>query len=198
MVTGMLTVVLLVWVGPAHGQSLRIEGVDPPPPLQPAPTSHPLREVLDALASPPARRQPAWKRTLVWLALNTKPRHAQITAFCPHCAGQRTRWGSPVRPGIAAADPAYWGPGSVVWVGPPVSHILVVEDTGSAVRGLDRFDVCVSLDHGACVEIGQRSEVLYVELYHSKPRAKWGSKPANWRPPVPFKPFPLLPRVPGG
>lgn len=189
---------VLALLGPAHGQTIGVQNADSPAPLARAPAPHPLRELLDILSSPTARRQPAWKRTLVWLALNTKPRHAHITAFCPQCGGQRTRWGTAVRPGIAAADPAFWGPGSVVWVGPPVDHILVVEDTGPAVKGLDRFDVCVSAEHEACAEIGQLSGAIYVELHRSKPRARWGRKPANWQPPVPFKPFPLVPRVPGG
>jgi hypothetical protein len=186
----------LTMFGPACGQSVQPADADPLPPLPQAPAANPLREVLDVLLSPAGRRQPAWKRTLVWLALNTKPRQAHITAFCPHCGGQRTCWGSAVRPGIAAADPAFWGPGSVVWVGPPVSHILVVEDVGPAVIGLDRFDVCVSRDHRACAEIGNRSGVTYVALYRSRPRRSWGRKPTDWRPPVPFQAFPPLPRTP--
>lgn len=188
----------LALLGPADGQPAGGQHADLPAPLARVSASHPLRAVLDILSSPAARRQPAWKRTLVWLALNNKPRAAHVTAFCHQCGGQRTRWGTVVRPGIAAADPAFWGPGSVVWVGPPVDHILIVEDIGPAVKGLDRFDVCVSTEHGACTEIGQRSNVAYVELYRSKPRARWGRRPADWQPPMPFEPFPLLPRVPGG
>ena len=177
-------------------QATSPEGVDALPPMDWVAPVHPLRDTLNVLFSPASRRQPEWKRTLVWLALNRKPRRAHITAFCPRCGGKRTRWGTDVRPGVAAADPAFWGPGSVVWVGAPVNHILVIEDSGAAVKGLDRFDVCVSRDHRVCGEIGQRWGVEYVELFRAKPSTKWGRRPSDWEPPLPFEPFRLLPRVP--
>jgi len=163
-----------------------------------APSRHPLNQLQDYLNSPAAASQPGWKRALVEIALNRKPRYARVTSYCPSCGGSGTRWGSRTRAGICAADPSYWGPGSVVWIGPPINQTFTVEDTGGAVKGEDHFDVCVGTSHAACSKIGVRRNVEYVVLYRAAPRSRWGRRPANYKPPLPFDAPLFMPRVPEG
>jgi 3D (Asp-Asp-Asp) domain-containing protein len=119
-------------------------------------------------------------------ALDNPLQRARLTGYssrCPDGGGPRTRWGSKVRPGICAADPRYWGPGSVIWVGDPIREILVVEDTGGAIKGPHRFDVCTGDDPVAARRIGRR-DANYVVLHRVPPQRSWGSRPADWHPPV--------------
>ena len=193
----LLACCVLVLSGAASADLPMVTEADPPPAFQRAPVEHPLADLVTYLASPAAHNQPPWKRTLARLALNKRPQYARVTAYCPRCGGSGTRWGTKTRPGIAAADPAYWGPGSIVWVGPPVGMIVTVEDTGGAVKGKHHFDVVVSTDHRECSKVGVRRNVVCVELYRAAPRSRWGRKPAGWHPPLPFEAFPILPQVPG-
>ncbi len=100
--------------------------------------------------------------------------------------------------GICAADPRYWGPGSVVWIGPPINQTFTVEDTGGAVKGEDHFDMCVGTSHAACSKIGVRRNVEYVVLYRAAPRSRWGRRPSGYRPPLAFDAPLFMPRVPEG
>lgn len=147
---------------------------------------HPLIRVVEQILAGDWQKQPPWKLPMLVNALQKDVMQCTITAYCSQCpdgGGKRTRWGSPVRRGICAADAAYWGPGSVIWVGPPISEVLIVEDTGSAIKGPNRFDVCMEGCHEMCERIGKRQS-SYVPLYWVPPRAAWGTKPPGWHPPV--------------
>ncbi len=148
---------------------------------------HPLEGVIAFMRAGKSTETRDWVLPLLVKALATPMREARITGYSSRDAdggGPWTRWGTRVRWGICAADPAYWGPGSVIWMGHPVNQVLVVEDTGSAVKGRDRFDVCTGDNAASSAKIGLR-RANYVPLYVAEPRRVWGSKPANWRPPVP-------------
>lgn len=149
------------------------------------PADHPLSEVVERVLLADWRAQPDWKLPMLVNALAKEPEECKITAYCSGChdAGHRTRWSSPVRRGICAADPKYWGPGSVVWVGPPINEVLIVEDTGGAIKGPHRFDVCMEGSHEMCAQIGVRT-TTYVPLHRVPPTSRWGKKPAGWEPPV--------------
>lgn len=154
---------------------------------------HPLGQVAYRILTGEAGEQPPWKLPLVLHGLSKQPQTARCTTYCELCAdggGSRTRWGTRLRRGIVAADPRWWGPGSVVYVGPPVDEILVVEDTGGAVRGRYRFDVCVTGHHALCSTWGTFRAVC-VPLYWTPPKRRWGQKPAGWHPPV----WELTPRL---
>jgi 3D (Asp-Asp-Asp) domain-containing protein len=150
------------------------------------PAEHPIAPVVERVLEGNWRTQPAWKLPMLVNGLNKEPKECTITAYCSECldgGGGRTRWSSPVRRGICAADPDYWGPGSVVWIGPPVNEVCVVEDIGGAVQGPHRFDVCMEGAHDMCYEIGI-SSTIYVPLHRVPPRDRWGVKPDGWQPPV--------------
>jgi 3D (Asp-Asp-Asp) domain-containing protein len=153
------------------------------------PVDHPLSPVVERVLEGNWRAQPDWKLPMLVNGLSKQSKRAKITAYCSDCfdAGSRTRWGSHVRRGICAADPKYWGPGSVVWIGPPVNEVCIVEDTGGAIKGPHRFDVCMEGSHGMCYEIGVR-KTTYVPLHRVPPTKRWGTKPADWQPPVWVKP----------
>lgn len=147
---------------------------------------HPLARVAYRILSGEADKQPPWKLPLVLHGLSKQPRTALCTTYCERCpdgGGTRTRWGTRLRRGIVAADPRWWGPGSVVYIGPPVDEVVTVEDTGSAVKGQYRFDVCVTGHHALCSSWG-RFRAVCVPLYWTPPRRRWGCKPAGWQPPV--------------
>jgi 3D (Asp-Asp-Asp) domain-containing protein len=157
-----------------------------PPPGQGAGAIHPLVSVARRILSRGAGEQPPWKLPMVLNGLSRSPEGARCTTYCELDAdggGRGTRWGTRLRRGIVAADPRYWGPGSVVYIGPPVDEVLIVEDTGSAVRGQYRFDVCVTGHHGLCSEWG-RFRPVCVPLYWTCPRRHWARKPAAWQPPA--------------
>jgi 3D (Asp-Asp-Asp) domain-containing protein len=148
-------------------------------------SQHPLVPVLERIVTGHAGKQPSWKLPMVLEGLKKQPLTAKCTTYCEKCpdgGGTRTRWGTRIRRGIVAADPRYWGPGSVVYIGPPVDEILIVEDTGSSVRGPHRFDVCVTGHHALCRQWGT-FKTAYVPLYRTSPRRNWGSKPIGWEPP---------------
>ncbi len=130
--------------------------------------------------------QPEWRLSLLVRGLREQPRTARVTAFSSRCAdggGPWTRWGTRVRRGICAADARYWGPGSVVWIDAPIEEMLIVEDTGSAIRGPNRFDICFGDDAAACSRFGVQ-QVQYIPLHVATPRAAWGNKPGDWSPPA--------------
>lgn len=154
---------------------------------------HPLAPVAYRILSGKAGEQPPWKLPLVLHGLSKQPRTARCTTYCELCpdgGGSRTRWGTRLRRGIVAADPRWWGPGSVVYIGPPVDEILMVEDTGGAVRGQYRFDVCVTGHHALCSSWGS-FRAICVPLYWTPPKRRWGHKPAGWQPPA----WELTPRL---
>lgn len=148
--------------------------------------THPLVPVIKRIVTGEAGPQPAWKLPMLLNGLKKKPLWAKCTTYCEQCAdggGLWTRWGTRIRRGIVAADPRYWGPGSVVYIGPPVDEILIVEDTGSKIKGPHRFDVCVTGHHELCRTWGT-FRAIYVPLYRTPPRRRWGTKPAGWQPPT--------------
>ncbi len=148
---------------------------------------HRLEGVIAAMRSGKSTETRDWVLPLLVKALATPMRQAQITGYSSRDAdggGPYTRWGTRTRWGICAADPRYWGPGSVIWMGEPVNQVLVVEDTGGAVKGQHRFDVCTGDNPVSSAKIGRRT-ANYVPLYVAPPQSRWGTKPANWRPPVP-------------
>lgn len=148
---------------------------------------HPLAEVVARVAAGEMGEQPAWKLPMLANGLRKQPLKCTITAYCERCpdgGGRITRWGSPIRRGEVAADPRYWGPGSVVWIGAPINETLVVEDTGSAIKGPHRFDVCATGNHTLCRTIGIQRNVTYVPLYRTPPYRRWGQKPKGWHPPI--------------
>ncbi|MFO8082085.1 MAG: 3D domain-containing protein [Armatimonadota bacterium] len=149
------------------------------------PADHPLSPVVERVLEGNWRAQPDWKLPMLVNGLSKEPEECKITAYCSDCfdAGHRTRWGSHVRRGICAADPKYWGPGSVIWIGPPVNEVLIVEDIGGAIKGPHRFDVCMEGAHDMCYKIGVRS-TTYVPLHRVPPTSRWGTKPADWEPPI--------------
>jgi len=150
------------------------------------PAEHPLAPVVERVLEGNWEKQPAWKLPMLVNGLSKSPEEATITAYCSECAnggGKWTRWGSHVRRGICAADPDYWGPGSVVWIGEPVNQVYIVEDTGGAIQGPHRFDVCMEGAHEMCYQIGI-SKTIYVPLHRVPPTGRWGSKPDGWEPPV--------------
>lgn len=148
--------------------------------------SHPLLSLVRKEAAGAFGDQPSWRLPLMLKGLSQSPAIARCTAFssrCPDGGGTRTRWGTRVRTGICAADRRYWGPGTVLWFGPPVNSVLIVEDTGSAVRGRNRFDVCFGDDAAACERFGVR-RATYYPLHVVPPRSRWGTRPHDWRPPA--------------
>jgi 3D (Asp-Asp-Asp) domain-containing protein len=147
---------------------------------------HPLVDVVRKTWAGEFGPQPEWRLSLLIQGLRNGPRVARMTAYssnCPDGGGPHTRWGTRVRRGICAADPRYWGPGSVIWVDEPLYQTLVVEDTGSAVGGRDRFDICVGDSAGEASRFGVQ-HLTYVPLYVAPLRRNWGSKPDDWAPPV--------------
>lgn len=147
---------------------------------------HPLVPVIKRIVSGRAGKQPEWKLPMVLNGLRKQPLMAKCTTYCEKCpdgGGLYTRWGTHIRRGIAAADPRYWGPGSVIYVGPPVDEVLIIEDTGSKIRGPHRFDICVTGHHALC-RLWGTFKTVYVPLYRTAPRRRWGVKPAGWHPPV--------------
>lgn len=149
-------------------------------------SNHPLLPVVETVLAGNWERQPEWKLPMLVNGLQKEPEGCSITAYCSQCCdggGRYTRWGSRVRRGICAADPRYWGPGSVVWIGPPVNEVLIVEDTGSAIKGPWRFDVCMEGNHSMCDRIGRMSTTC-VPLHRVEPTSRWGDKPRGWEPPV--------------
>ena len=156
-------------------------------------SDHPLPSVILKMMRGEFGRQPAWRLALLIQGLNQEPRVARMTAYSTRCVdggGPRTRWGSPVRLGICAADPRHWGPGSVIWVDEPLYKMLIVEDTGGAVKGRDRFDISFADDARAARRFGVR-RLQYIPLHIVPPRRNWGRKPADWTPPTPPLPGPL-------
>jgi 3D (Asp-Asp-Asp) domain-containing protein len=150
------------------------------------PAEHPLVQVVERVLEGDWQRQPAWKLPMLVNGLKKKTEQCTITAYCSQCfdgGGQYTRWSSPVRRGICAADPRYWGPGSVIWMGPPINEVLIIEDTGGAVKGPHRFDVCMEGSHQMCAQIGY-TDTIYVPLHRVPPTSRWGCKPDGWEPPV--------------
>lgn len=152
----------------------------------PAIPDHPILPFIHNLLKGVYGPQPAWKLPMLIAGLAQKPADAVITAYCEldrDGGGCHTRWGTHVRRGICAADPRYYGPGSVIWIGAPVNESLIVEDTGSAIKGENRFDVCVTGHHELCDEMGKR-HVPFIVLYRVPPRSSWGDKPEGWEPPI--------------
>jgi 3D (Asp-Asp-Asp) domain-containing protein len=119
-----------------------------------------LTAVLMATLSPPAAPPPM--------------RTATVTAYCSRCSGGVDQCGVPLRTGTVAADtwlhrgaaPAgalhahdgrwrwYWV-GDRVRFGAPLNATLTVRDCGGAIRGRDRFDLCLGNRHG-CPQWGRR------------------------------------------
>ncbi|HEY3396931.1 MAG TPA: 3D domain-containing protein [Armatimonadota bacterium] len=148
---------------------------------------HPLEGVIAAMRSGKSTETRDWVLPLLVEALAKPMRDAHITGYSSRDAdggGPYTRWGTRTRWGICAADGRYWGPGSVIWMGDPVNQVLVVEDTGGAIKGQNRFDVCTGDNPASSARIGSR-HANYVPLYVAPTRSNWGGKPDDWRPPVP-------------
>ncbi len=148
--------------------------------------NHPLEPVIHSILSHQAGPQPPWKLPMLVNALAKGPLACTITGYsseCADCGGTVTRWGSPIRWGICAADPAFWGPGSVIWMGSPANTVLIVEDTGGAIVGPHRFDVCCEGRPELVEQIGT-SQAVYVPLHRVPPRESWGTKPPGWQPPL--------------
>ena len=160
-----------------------------PPPAASLPSAlpnHPLLPYIRNLISGAYGDQPRWKLPMLLKGLTQKPSTAVITAYCEQDhdgGGSYTRWGTHIRRGICAADPRYYGPGTVVWIGEPINESLIVEDTGSAIKGENRFDVCVTGHHALCDEIGKRHS-SFIVLYRVSPKGNWGDKPCGWEPPI--------------
>ena len=157
-----------------------------PASLQPAMPKHPLLPFIRNLIDGVYGDQPRWKLPMLLKGLTQKPSEAVITAYCEQDhdgGGSYTRWGTHIRRGICAADPRYYGPGTVVWIGEPINESLIVEDTGSAIKGENRFDVCVTGHHALCDEIGKRHSTFIV-LYRVPPKSSWRDKPDGWEPPI--------------
>jgi 3D (Asp-Asp-Asp) domain-containing protein len=149
-------------------------------------TDHPLANVVQRVIAGELGEQPLWKLPMLANALRKKPLEATLTAyteFDPGCT-TRTAWGSRVRRGIVAADRRYWGPGSVIWIGPPICETVIVEDVGSAIKGRHRFDVCFPGDLAGAKAMGLRRHVTYVPLHREPPRRRWTAKAAGWHPPI--------------
>ena len=93
-------------------------------------------------------------------------RIAKCTAYCSKCDPSGiTRSGKPLSTKYCAADPKYWRPGTVIKFGAPVNRIYTIEDTGSAIKGRDRFDLCVA--RGTCNKFGVK-KVSYTVIKTSK------------------------------
>ena len=151
---------------------------------------HPLEGVIAQIRTRKLAEPRSWVLPLLVTALSRPLCRAAITAYSSRDAdggGAGTRWGTRVRRGICAADPHYWGPGSVIWVGDPVNEVLVVEDTGGLVKGPHRFDVSTGDDRAAAAALGRR-EANYVTLYRAPPTHRWGTQPEAWQPPLPQAP----------
>ena len=148
---------------------------------------HPLEGAIAYMRAGKSTETRDWVLPLLVKGLATPMCEARVTGYSSRDAdggGPYTRWGTRTRWGICAADPTYWGPGSVIWMGDPVNQVLVVEDTGSAIKGKHRFDVCTGDNPESSAKIGSR-HANYVPLYVAEPGRRWGNKPNNWRPPVP-------------
>ena len=148
---------------------------------------HPLEGYIAYIRAGKSTETRDWVLPLLIKGLAIPVREARITGYSSRDSdggGCTTRWGTHTRWGICAADPAYWGPGTVIWMGDPVNQVLVVEDTGSAIKGKDRFDVCVGDDRASSERMGCR-HANYVPIYAAPPRSSWGDKPDDWRPPAP-------------
>jgi len=184
-------------LAPPGGQGLNRLPTTPPPdgfliplPFDPPANrikDHPLEGVIAFMRSGKSTETRDWVLPLLLKALVEPMREARITGYSSRDSdggGSYTRWGTHVRWGICAADPRYWGPGSVIWMGDPVGQVLVVEDTGSAIKGRDRFDICVGDDSASSSRVGSR-HANYVPLYIAPTTSRWGSKPDDWAPPLP-------------
>lgn len=147
---------------------------------------HPLYPVVRKMWAGDFGEQPAWRLSLICQGLKHEPLSAKVTAYALRnpATGPRTRWGTRVRHGICAADPRYWGPGSVIWIGEPIERMMIVEDTGGAVKGPHRFDACFGSDVAACWRFGVQ-RIQYIPLYRAPVTHRWSSKPADWEPPAP-------------
>jgi len=147
---------------------------------------HPLADVVRGVIAGELGEQPPWKLPMLANGLRKKPLEATITGYTeldPGCT-MWTAWGSHVRRGIVAADRRYWGPGSVVWIGPPICETLIVEDVGGAIKGPHRFDVCFTGNRPAACALGLRRHITYVPLHREPPRRRWAPKPKGWHPPM--------------
>lgn len=147
---------------------------------------HPLAKVVRRVMDGAFGEQPAWKVPMLVNGLRKEPLRATLTGyteFDPGCT-TRTAWGSRVRRGIVAADRRYWGPGSVIWIGPPISETMIVEDVGSAIKGPHRFDVCLAGDPAAARALGVQRNIVYVPLHREPTRRHWSQKPTKWHPPI--------------
>lgn len=101
---------------------------------------------------------------------------ARATAYCRHCpdgGGPTTRTGEPVGEGGVAADPHYWGPGSVVaflvaghWT------TRTVNDTGGKIIGAYRFDLGYA-SHRAHRNVGGRLPMRVIRRLPPVPVSKW-------------------------
>jgi 3D (Asp-Asp-Asp) domain-containing protein len=95
-------------------------------------------------------KAPTERHTLDLLAaaLNAGKRAspAKTTAYCSRCpdgGGKQSAWFGHIRQGYVAVDPRYHRPGERIWFGAPWNTVLVAADTGGAIKGRNRFDVCL-------------------------------------------------------
>ena len=184
---------------PAEQEYLLPLPVEPPADRLP---DHPLENLIAMFRAGKAHDGRDWVLPLLVSGLDKPVQEARITGYATtdgDGGGPYTRWGTRVRVGVCAADPRYWGPGSVIWIGDPINYLLVVEDTGGAIKGENRFDVATGDDSGASSRLGMR-HANYVALYRAEPipARAWGQKPDDWRPPVKVAQAPPLAPPPPG
>ena len=103
-------------------------------------------------------------------------RTGKFTAYCSGCDHTGiTRSGKRLSRGYAAADKRHWKIGhATIWVGTPSKKLNKrfgpwnvskdLEDTGGAIKGRHRFDICFGfVDKCRCNEFGVR-KIRYIKL----------------------------------
>ena len=115
--------------------------------------------------------------TLALLGAPAQNHHtARLTAYCKKCpdgGGPRTRTEELVGEGGVAADPRYWGPGSIVEIKLKSGWTRRrVNDTGGAIKGKWRFDLGFS-NHRMCTRLSGKRQVRVILWKAPVPVRKW-------------------------
>jgi hypothetical protein len=136
--TAILALIVVLWSTPAAAK--------PNPNPTPAPrvtadelltsaaTTDPCQQHMIKLLTGKLGPQPAWKLNLARRTLRrglTANLYTRRTTYCPSCSGTHCADGSPVRPGVAAADKSITLDSYIYLYG---SGIVKITDRGGAVR----------------------------------------------------------------
>ena len=92
---------------------------------------------------------------------------AKCTAYCSKCdTSGVTRSGKKLGAAYCAADRNYWKPGTKIYF-PKLNKTYTIEDTGGAVKGKHRFDLCLgNVSKCKCNNFGVK-KLQYKVVYKS-------------------------------